>query len=84
MRNFAIATVALALVGAAAPSDAQQTTTKDQFVGTWKVDVRVKRQLAIRSATPLGIGHPATSPLPRTGFGCCLSIPRESPLQHLR
>ena len=83
MKNFAIATVVLALVGAAAPSDAQQATTKDQFVGTWKVDV-LKTTVGDKVSHPLGIGHPATSPLPRIGFGCCLSIPRESPLQHLR
>ena len=53
MRNFAIATVALALVGAAAPSDAQQATTKDQFVGTWKVDV-LKTTVGDKVSHPLG------------------------------
>jgi hypothetical protein len=51
--NFAIATVALALVGAAAPSDAQQATTKDQFVGTWKVDV-LKTTVGDKVSHPLG------------------------------
>ena len=76
--GVAIATVAIALVGAAAPSYAQQATTKDQFVGTWKVDV-LKTTVGDKASISLGIGHPATSLLPRTGFGCCLSIPREAP-----
>jgi len=53
VRNFAIGTVALALVGAAAPSDAQQATTKDQFVGTWKVDV-LKTTVGDKVSHPLG------------------------------
>ena len=48
--GVAIATIAL--VGAA-PSDAQQTTTKDQFVGTWKVDV-LKTTVGDKVSHPLG------------------------------
>jgi hypothetical protein len=51
--GVAIATFAIALVGAAAPSDAQQTTTKDQFVGTWKVDV-LKTTVGDKVSHPLG------------------------------
>ena len=51
--GVAIATVAIALVGAAAPSDAQQATTKDQFVGTWKVDV-LKTTVGDKVSHPLG------------------------------
>src|SRR4051794_15772440 len=53
MKHFAIATVALTLVGAAVPSDAQQATTKDQFVGTWKVDV-LKTTVGEKVSQPLG------------------------------
>ena len=51
--GVAIATVAIALVGAAVPSDAQQATTKDQFVGTWKVDV-LKTTVGDKVSIPLG------------------------------
>jgi len=37
MRNMILVTAAVALIGLAAPSSAQQATTKEQLVGTWKV-----------------------------------------------
>ena len=37
MNKILLATAAFALVAAAAPLSAQQATTKDQLIGSWKV-----------------------------------------------
>jgi len=37
MRNMIVVTAAVALIGLTAPSNAQQATTKEQLLGTWKV-----------------------------------------------
>ena len=37
MSKVLLATAVFALVSAAAPSNAQQATTKDQLIGSWKV-----------------------------------------------
>jgi Lipocalin-like domain len=37
MRNIILAAAAVASIGLAAPSNAQQATTKEQLIGSWKV-----------------------------------------------
>jgi hypothetical protein len=53
MIKVLLATAAFALVAAAAPSHAQQTTTKDQLIGSWKV-LSLKATTGDKVAYPLG------------------------------
>jgi hypothetical protein len=53
MNKILLATAAVALVAVAAPSYAQQATTKDQLIGSWKV-VSLKATMGDQVAYPLG------------------------------
>ena len=53
MNKILVAIAAVALLAAAAPSYAQQATTKDQLVGTWKV-VTLKATSGDKVSYPLG------------------------------
>jgi len=53
MNKVLLATTAFALVVAAVPSRAQQATTKDQLIGSWKV-LSLKATTADRVSYPLG------------------------------
>src|SRR4051794_32589692 len=53
MNKVLLATAAFALVVAAVPSYAQQTTTKDQLIGSWKV-LNLKATTGDKVAYPLG------------------------------
>lgn len=57
MNKILLATAAIVLLAASAPSYAQQATTKDQFVGRggW---LRLKPPVAIRSAILSGSSRP--------------------------
>jgi Lipocalin-like domain len=51
MRNVILATIALAFVGVAAPSNAQQATSKEQLIGSWKV-------LSLKATTGNTLSYP--------------------------
>src|SRR5215510_14213854 len=53
MNKILLATAAFALVAAAAPLCAQQKTTKDQLIGSWKV-LNLKATTGDKVASPLG------------------------------
>jgi hypothetical protein len=53
MTNILLATAIFALVSAVAPSYAQQTTTKDQLIGSWKV-LGLKATTGDKVSYPLG------------------------------
>src|SRR3954447_22874664 len=53
MNKVLLATAAFALVAAAVPSYAQQETTKDQLVGSWRV-LSLKATTGDRVSYPLG------------------------------
>src|SRR5262245_30957874 len=53
MNKVLLATAAFALVAAAVPSYAQQATTKDQLIGSWKV-LSLKATTGDRVSYPLG------------------------------
>src|SRR6478672_3985361 len=53
MNKVLLATAAFALVVAAVPSRAQQATTKDQLIGSWKV-LSLKATTGDRVSYPLG------------------------------
>ena len=53
MKKILLASVAVALVATAAPSYAQQATTNDQLVGTWRV-VTLKATTGDKVRYPLG------------------------------
>jgi Lipocalin-like domain len=53
MNKVLLATAAFALVVAAVPSHAQQATTKDQLIGSWKV-LSLKATTGDRVSYPLG------------------------------
>src|SRR6185436_890044 len=53
MNKVLLATAAFALVAAAVPSYAQQATTKDQLIGSWKV-LSLKATTGDKVAYPLG------------------------------
>jgi hypothetical protein len=53
MNKVLLATAAFALIAAAVPSYAQQTTTKDQLIGSWKV-LSLKATTGDRVSYPLG------------------------------
>jgi hypothetical protein len=70
MNKVLLATAAFALVAAAVPSYAQQATTKDQLIGSWKV-LGLKATTGDRISHPLGeqvAGHVTITP---RGFGYC-------------
>jgi len=70
MNKILLATAAFALVAAAAPLCAQQATTKDQLIGSWKV-LSLKATTGDKVSYPLGEHVRATLRSPLTGFGCC-------------
>ncbi len=53
MKNVLLATAAFALAAAASPSYAQQVTTKDQLLGSWKV-LSLKATTGNKVTYPLG------------------------------
>jgi hypothetical protein len=53
MTKILLATVTVALLAASVPSYAQQTTTKDQLVGTWKI-AALKATSGDKVSYPLG------------------------------
>src|SRR4051812_34913490 len=53
MNKVLITTVAFALLSAVAPSYAQQATTKEQLVGSWKV-LNLKATIGDKVTYPLG------------------------------
>ena len=53
MRNMILAAVTLALVGVAAPSNAQQAPTREQLAGSWKV-LSLKATTGNNVIQPLG------------------------------
>jgi hypothetical protein len=53
MNKLLLASIAFALVTAAAPSYAQQATTKDQLIGSWKV-LSLKATTGEKVSYPLG------------------------------
>jgi hypothetical protein len=64
VRNIILATAAVALIGVAAPSDAQQATTKEQLLGSWKV-LSLKATTGNNVSYPLGekvAGHVTITP----------------------
>jgi len=68
MNKILLATTAIALLAASAPSYAQQATTKDQFVGTWRV-AALKATSGDKVSYPLGEQPAGTLASPPTGFG---------------
>jgi hypothetical protein len=53
MKKILLAGAAVALLAASAPSYAQQATTKDQLIGTWKVET-IKATTGGKVGRPLG------------------------------
>jgi hypothetical protein len=53
MKTVLFATAAFALIAAMTPTDAQQITTKDQLIGTWKV-ISLKATTGDKIVHPLG------------------------------
>jgi len=53
MNKFLLATAAIAFVVAAAPTYAQQATTRDQLIGSWKV-ISLKTTTGDKVSYPLG------------------------------
>jgi len=51
MRNMLLATAAVASIGSAVPSNAQQAATKEQLIGSWKV-------LSVKAITGNNVGYP--------------------------
>ena len=63
MNKVLLATAAFVLAAAAVPSYAQQATTKDQLIGSWKV-LSLKATTGDRVSYPLGEQVSPTLPLP--------------------